>query len=104
MHAAVKLIIGVILIVIGLWLLVPAAPEYGLTVIKPQNLGFLDWWGDFLVVLKGVIPPALVIFGALVVWIESEELKSPVIPEIEEPEEKPKKPKKKARKAKRKRK
>ncbi|MCD6477972.1 MAG: hypothetical protein J7K87_03130 [Candidatus Aenigmarchaeota archaeon] len=100
MHAAAKAIIGIILIIIGLWLLVPSNPSYGLTAIKPKSLAIFDWWSDFLIVLKGIIPPTIIILGALIVWIESEELKTPVVPEIEE-EPKTKKPSKK--KAKRKR-
>jgi len=98
MHAATKMVIGIILIVIGLWLLVPAGAP-GLTAIKPQNLAVFDWWNEFLTVLKGVIPPMIIIFGALIVWIESEELKTPVVPEIEE-EPKPKKTAKKKTKRK----
>jgi len=96
MHAATKMVIGIILIVIGLWLLVPAGTP-GLTAIKPGNLAAFDWWNEFLTVLKGVIPPMIIIFGALIVWIESEELKTPVVPEIEE-EPKPKKKKTKRKK------
>jgi len=141
MHAATKMVIGIILIVIGLWLLVPAGAP-GLTAIKPQNLAVFDWWiaeeraakkypnlevlnsyyvtedgshkwyevilvdphhpvirNEFLTVLKGVIPPMIIIFGALIIWIESEELKTPVVPEIEE-EPKPKKTAKKKTKRK----
>ena len=94
MHAGIKMFIGILLVLGGLWLLVPVAPEYGLTAIKPANMAMFDWWEEFLMVLKGVIPPMIIIFGALVVWIESEELKTPEIPEIEEPViEEPKKKK-----------
>jgi len=102
MHAAVKLIIGIILVLLGIWLLIPATPTFGLTAVKPatQPWKFFDWWSDFVTVVKGVIPPMIIIFGALIVWIESEELKTPEIPEIEEPEEPKKVTKKKATKKK----
>ncbi len=85
MHAGIKLLIGIILILLGFWLLVPADSAV-LSVIKPasiSNIGgiSLDWWSEFKTVLKGVIPPIVIILGILIVWIESEELKSPVIPE-----------------------
>ena len=98
MHAGIKLIFGIILILLGLWLLVPAgAPLVG--AVKPVQWATigrisLDWSSEFLTVVKGMIPPVIIILGILIVWIESEELKSPVIPEVEEkPKKKPKKKK-----------
>jgi len=95
MHAAIKLILGIILVLIGLWLLVPATPMFA--AIKPASWSILNWWDEFKIVLKGIIPPIVIILGVLIVWIESEELKSPVVPEPEEqpkPKEKPAKKKK----------
>ena len=97
MHAGVKMIIGVILILAGLWLLVPSSY---ITAVKPASMAVFDWWDDFLIMLKGIIPPMIILFGVLIVWIESEELKTPEIPEIDEPEieEPKKKPKRKSSK------
>ena len=63
MHAAVKLIIGIILVLLGIWLLIPATPTFGLTAVKPatQPWKFFDWWSDFVTVVKGVIPPMIII-------------------------------------------
>lgn len=85
-NAAVKLIIGLIFIVVGLWLLVPSSMVPS---IKPTGIGgvSLNWLPAFITVLKGFIPPFLIIIGVLIVWIESEELKAPEVPEIEEFEE-----------------
>ena len=83
MHAGIKLIIGLILILIGLWLLVPVgAPVIG--AVKPASWSIaetLDWWTEFKTVVKGVIPPVIIILGLLIVWIEGEELKAPVVPD-----------------------
>lgn len=83
MNAGVKLILGVILVLIGLWLLVPAGviPQ-----LKTATVSGIDanWLNEFVVVLKGFIPPFLVLLGVLVVWIESEEMKAPEVPEVEE--------------------
>lgn len=105
MHAGIKLIFGLILILLGLWLLVPATPFFG--AVKPASWATiggisLDWWSEFKTVVKGVIPPIIVILGILIVWIEGEELKSPVVPEpkVEPVSKKP--PKKKAKPAKKK--
>jgi hypothetical protein len=83
MSAAMKLILGVILVLIGLWLLVPSA---WISSVKPGSVSgvSVNWGDEFLIVLKGLIPPFLVLIGALVVWIESEEMKAPEVPEIEE--------------------
>ena len=78
MHAGIKLIIGLILILFGLWLLVPAG---AIGALKPAGWGMVDWWTEFKTVVKGIIPPIIVILGLLIVWIESEEIKSPVVPE-----------------------
>ncbi len=61
-----KIIIGAVLVIIGLYLLIPIP---GLS--YPNGIS----WFDFLTVLKGVIPPLLVFVGAILIWVESEELK-----------------------------
>lgn len=58
-----KIIIGLILVIVGLWAIMP-----------------LDWSGLGLYVqlwevIKGVVPAFLVFIGAILVWIEWEELK-----------------------------
>jgi uncharacterized membrane protein len=58
-----KIIIGIVLVIIGIWLLLPY--EYG----------GLAWWQWLLMVLMGAIPVFLIFIGAILVWIESEELK-----------------------------
>jgi thiol:disulfide interchange protein len=100
MHAGIKLIFGIILILIGLWLLVPAGGAF--TAIKPATYwgSMFDWWSEFKTVVKGVVPPIIVILGLLIVWIEGEELKSPVVPEVEQATAKPKKGAKKTKKKK----
>lgn len=88
MNAAVKLIIGLILVFVGLALLVPSGwvPEQLEEFNEMRNVGDfnLDWSSQFVTVLQGSIPPFLVLIGILVVWIEYEELKAPEIPEIDE--------------------
>jgi len=58
-----KIIVGLILIIIGLWAIIP----YG--------WGGLGRWEDLWLVVKGVVPIFLVFVGAILVWIEAEELK-----------------------------
>jgi hypothetical protein len=58
-----KIIIGLILVIVGIWALLP-----------------LDWnglglWSGLLFVLEGIIPAFLIFIGAILVWIEWEELK-----------------------------
>jgi len=64
-----KLILGIILVIIGLWLLIPTS----------WCGDYAQWcfglWQELWFVIKGVVPILLVIFGAILVWIESEELK-----------------------------
>lgn len=83
MSAALKLVLGVILVLIGLWLL---APSSWISTVKSSSVRGMDlnWGNEFIQVLKGAIPPFLVLIGALVVWIESEEMKAPEVPEVKE--------------------
>jgi hypothetical protein len=58
-----KIILGLILVIVGLWAIIP-----------------LDWSGLGLYVqlwevIKGVVPAFIVFIGAILVWIEWEELK-----------------------------
>jgi len=57
------MIVGIVLVIIGLWLLVP------------ESYGGRGWWPQLVTVLLGVIPIGLIFIGAILVWIESEELK-----------------------------
>lgn len=61
-----KLILGIILLVAGLWL------------ILPLNLGPYSGagWSQFLTVLIGTVPALIALIGILLVWIEAEELKA----------------------------
>ena len=58
-----KVLLGIILVIIGLWLLIP------------MSWGGRGWWPQLLTVLLGIIPIGLIFIGAILVWIESEELK-----------------------------
>ena len=58
-----KVIFGIILVIIGLWLLIP------------NIWGGRGWWPQLISVIIGVIPIGLIFVGAILVWIESEELK-----------------------------
>jgi hypothetical protein len=58
-----KVILGIILVIIGLWLLIPV------------SWGGRGWWPQLVTVILGIIPIVLVFIGAILVWIESEELK-----------------------------
>lgn len=58
-----KIIVGLILVAVGLWALLP---------ISWSSLGlYVQLWE----VIKGVVPLAIVFVGAILVWIECEEMK-----------------------------
>ena len=58
-----KIILGLILVIVGLWAIIP---------IEWNGLGlYVQLWE----VIKGIIPAFLVFIGAILVWIEWEELK-----------------------------
>ena len=85
MNAAAKLLIGLILIAIGLGLLIDSV----LPILGGKGTLGIDWFGNFIVVLTGVIPPFLILLGLFVVWLEMDEMKAEK--ELKREEEKAKK-------------
>ncbi len=69
MHAAVKVIIGLVLIIIGLGLLANG------TLMDITTIGTF-WLNNFIITLTGVIPPFLIVMGLFVVWLELDEMKA----------------------------
>lgn len=86
MNSALKIIIGLLLIVIGLGLF--ADIEKPVTGDIPV-IGGIQWLRNFGIVVTGVIPPFLILVGLFVVWLEVDELK--MQRELREEEEKEKK-------------
>ena len=87
MHAAVKIIIGLVLILAGLGLFIDdVIPITGTT----GTFG-IHWVNNFVIVLTGVIPIFIIVLGLFVVWLEVDELKAQK--ELEEEEKKSKKKK-----------
>ncbi|MEM5853995.1 MAG: hypothetical protein QXG39_04420 [Candidatus Aenigmatarchaeota archaeon] len=80
MHPAFKIIIGIVLIIAGLyWLLYGPQVERINTVIAPYlaplGIPAKGTWNDFLLLLNGGIPPFLVLVGIFIVWLEWDEWK-----------------------------
>ncbi len=86
MNSALKIILGLLLIVIGLGLF--ADLEKPITRGIPV-IGGIHWLRNFGIVVTGVIPPLLILVGLFVVWLEADELK--MQRELKEEEEKEKK-------------
>ena len=58
-----KILVGFILVIIGLWAIVPV------------SWGGSGLWRELWTVIKGIVPALLIFVGAILVWIEAEELK-----------------------------
>jgi len=72
MHPAVKVLLGLIFIGIGLFLFVDAVyPILGLSNYIPG-----DFLTNFIIVITGMIPPFLIVVGLFVVWLEMDEIKA----------------------------
>ena len=69
MNAAVKVVVGLILVIIGLGLLANGV-LYDVTMLGTF------WLRNFLITLTGVIPPFLILIGLFVVWLELDEIKA----------------------------
>ena len=70
MHAAVKILIGLIIIAVGFGLFVDSVYGNQWTGIK------INWWNNFKIVVTGFIPPLLILIGLFIVWLEADELKA----------------------------
>lgn len=92
MHPLTKTIIGIILLVVPIiayvyeYINLPAHFFQG----KPYELHLL---GSLWTVIQGIIPPALIILGIFIIWLELDEWR--IEKELQEEEKKTKKKKKK---------
>jgi len=76
MHAAIKVLIGLILLLIGLGMFVDSVtPALRHFLRFPEGIPRIDWAGNFLIVLTGVIPIFLILLGLFIVWLELDEIK-----------------------------
>ena len=83
MHAAGKILIGLIILAIGFCLFLDS-PSLGVW----QSVTGVNWWNNFIIVLTGVIPALLILIGVFVVWLEADELSAEKeMSEEEEPAE-----------------
>ncbi|MBI2084787.1 MAG: hypothetical protein HYT70_04235 [Candidatus Aenigmarchaeota archaeon] len=74
MGSLVKIIIGVLLIVVGMWWI--AAGSSYLEPVKAAGwVTSRPALADFITVLNGSIPPFLALIGFLVVWLEWDNIK-----------------------------
>ena len=83
MHAAVKIIIGIIILLIGLGLFVDSAYNNAMTGVE------IHWLENFVIVLTGIIPIFLILVGLFVIWLEVDELKAEKEFKLEEEKAKP---------------
>ena len=67
MGAAVKLVLGLVILIVGLFLFVDS--------LWLHYTG-VAWWTHFLNVLAGVVPIFLILVGLFVLWLEVDELKT----------------------------
>jgi len=85
MNAAIKLLVGLIFIVIGLGLFIDSVYP----IIGTVGTFGINWFNNFITVLTGVIPAFLILLGLFVVWLEIDEMKAEK--ELKKEEEKSKK-------------
>ncbi len=67
MNAGAKVILGIVLILVGLFLFATETRIAGYTI---------NWLRNFGTVLTGVIPILLIIAGLFIVWLEVDEMKT----------------------------
>ena len=59
-----KAILGVIVVIVGLWMLVPTS--------ICGSIYCPGLWQELWFMLKGLVPIALIILGVILIWVESE--------------------------------
>ncbi|HDD45947.1 MAG TPA: hypothetical protein ENG42_00580 [Candidatus Aenigmarchaeota archaeon] len=64
-----KIIIGIILLVVGLFLYADSVGLFWTPVTG------IDWLGNLIVIVSGSIPAFLILIGLFIVWLELDELK-----------------------------
>jgi len=69
MGAAVKVVIGLVLLAIGLGLFADSVKHF------IPGIPQLPWLDSFVTVLMGIIPVFLILLGLLIVWLEVDEIK-----------------------------
>lgn len=67
MGAAVKLVAGIIILLVGLFLWVDSIWLHYTRVA---------WWDHFLNIVKGIIPAILILIGLFMVWLQMDEIKA----------------------------
>ena len=82
MNAAIKVVVGLVLLAIGLSLL-----ANGVILIDMPALGTF-WLKNFITTITGIIPPFLILIGLFVVWLELDEIKAEKELKAEETKEK----------------
>jgi len=66
-----KVILGIVLLIVGLWLILPTSWCQSLS----SDFRCLGWWQELVDVAQGLLPALLIFIGALLVWIETEEMR-----------------------------
>jgi len=80
LHPLVKILIGAILIIAGIyWILYgPAAASLNVAIapyLAPIGVSAKGAWNDFILLLNGALPPLIVLIGIFIVWLEWDEWK-----------------------------
>jgi len=88
MNAAIKLLVGLIFIIIGLGLFIDSVYP----IIGTVGTFGINWFNNFIIVLTGVIPAFLILLGLFVVWLEVDEMKAEKELKKEEEKSEEKKP------------
>lgn len=72
MNAAVKILLGLVFIALGLGLFVDSVTP----IMGTVGTWGINWLDNFMIVLTGTIPALLILLGLFVVWLEVDEIKA----------------------------
>ncbi len=70
MAATTKLLLGLVILLVGLYLFADSALGWN------RLPGNIQWWQNFVVVLTGTLPIFLILVGLFILWLEMDEMKA----------------------------
>jgi uncharacterized membrane protein YwzB len=71
MQAAVKVLIGIVLVIASVWWIIQGSTQYSATIFGITHSGIQD----LITVLNGAIPVLIFLLGIFIVWLEIDEMK-----------------------------
>jgi len=71
MNAAVKVLIGIVLVIASAWWVIQGSTKYSATIFGITHSGVQD----LITVVNGAVPVLVFLLGIFIIWLEIDEMK-----------------------------